>query len=251
MELTTEIVTVLFFTAMLAGFVDTLAGGGGLITLPALMLAGVPPVQALGTNKLQSSLGTGTATLLLLLKARIRWRHIKPLFIAAFCGSALGSLAVQGIDQSRLEIIIPIVLVAIAIYFVGYKPGKPRGKKLKGKYYARAVIAPIGFYDGMFGPGTGSFFCLAGMMLRNANIVFATATAKPLNFATNIASLGVFAIFGNLLWKTGAVMMCGQIIGAWLGTHFLFKINPNWLRILVILMSLAMLTRYVYYQFQG
>lgn len=250
MEISIDLLSILFAVAIVAGLIDTLAGGGGLITIPALMVCGLPPVMALGTNKFQACLGTGTATFLLLKRRRLRWRHIRQLLPMAFIGAVLGSTTVLFINQRYLTLIVPAVLSFILVYFLLYRPGARWLPKIKmpARRYARWVVGGIGFYDGMFGPGTGSFFALAGVMFRKAQLVFATATAKPLNFATNIGSLAVFALSGSILLKVGAAMMCGQMIGAYLGTHFLYRINPKYLRWLVITMSASMLVKYLHAQ---
>ena len=248
MEFSFELIALLFAVAVIAGTIDTLAGGGGLITIPALMLSGMPPINALGTNKLQGCAGTGTATLLLLKKSRIKLRHIRPLILAAFLGSVAGTVAVHFVDQQYLTLAVPIVLTFIAGYFILYKPSRAihLGKKIGSRKFKYAVIPGIGFYDGMFGPGTGSFFTLASVLCRRAKLVAATAVAKPLNFATNLSSLIVFAAYGNVVWHVGLVMMLGQFIGAWVGIHFLYRINPNKLRLLVVIVCIVMLARYLY-----
>lgn len=243
-----EILSLLFVVAVIAGCLDTLAGGGGLISLPALILAGVPPLAALGTNKLQGSMGTATATFMMIKKGRITWHEIKPLMVFAFIGSAMGTLALQWIDASTLSFIIPIVLLFIALYFlISLTPKNTDGiAKLSEQQYKTSVVPAIGFYDGMFGPGTGSFFALAGVLGRGHDLISSTARAKPLNFATNFASLIVFIAAGHVVWTAGLLMMVGQVIGAWLGSHFLYKINPAYLRWIVVLMCTGMLVRYGY-----
>jgi len=242
-----ELLFFLFSVAILAGFLDTLAGGGGLIVLPALIMSGIPPLAALGTNKLQGTIGTATATLLMLRGRRIRWRNIKQLMLAAFIGAAVGSVLVQFIDTAVLSFIIPVVLFAIAMYFI--LAPTPLETKQKPKYsiktYRNLVVPTIGCYDGMFGPGTGSFFALAGISFRGHTILSSTAEAKALNFSTNIASLAIFATLGQLVWSVGLVMMLGQFIGSWLGSHYLFRINPRHLRFLIVFMCLAMLVKYI------
>lgn len=241
-----EILLLLFFVALIAGCIDTLAGGGGLIVLPALILAGLSPLQALGTNKLQGSMGTCTATLMMLRHRRVEWSAVKLLMLAAFSGAASGSIVVQFIDPGFLAFVIPVVLIGIGIYFLfAGKLLETRTQARVGtRTYRNAVVPAIGAYDGMFGPGTGSFFALAGVALQGRTLLDATATAKTLNFATNIASLLVFLVAGQIAWAAGLVMMAGQAAGAWLGSHILFRINPQYLRIAIVLVCLAMLARY-------
>lgn len=241
-----DLLFILFLVAILAGFLDTLAGGGGLITMPALMISGVPPLAALGTNKLQGSVGTATSTFMMLKHGRIKWHEVKVIMLFSFIGSALGSIAVQFINTDTLSYAIPIALLFIAIYFIispmpSHIDTTPR---LSKKMYQYSVVPLIGGYDGMFGPGTGSFFSLAGVSLRGHSLVNATAFAKSLNFSSNIASLIIFMFAGQVVLLFGIVMMFGQAIGAWLGSHYLFKINPTYLRLLVVLMSVSMLIKY-------
>lgn len=241
-----ELVALLFAAALLAGFIDTLAGGGGLITLPALLAAGVPPLFALGTNKAQGTAGTATATLMMLRSRRIAWADIKMLMLASFIGAATGSLLVQLFDTGVLAFVIPLVLVATAIYFLFYPVVMARlsGLRVSPKVFKNALVPGIGFYDGMFGPGTGSFFSGAAMQCRSLDLINGTALAKPLNFASNIASLLVFVLLGKVVWSIAMLMVIGQLVGAWLGSHCLVRINVQVLRGLVVVICIAGLIRH-------
>lgn len=243
-----EVLTFLFFAAAVAGFLDTLAGGGGLIALPALIISGIPPLFALGTNKLQGTIGTATATIMMLRKRAVRWHDVKYLMLAAFIGSTLGTIAVQFLNTELLNFVIPAVLLCIAVYFlISPQVTNPDHEaKVSANNYRRLVVPVIGWYDGMFGPGTGSFFALAGVSFRGQNLINSTAIAKTLNFSTNIASLFVFLIAGKVIWFVGLVMMSGQFIGAWAGSLCLLKIDPKYLRLVVVLMCVGMLCKYVY-----
>lgn len=244
--LTPDVLLLLFLVALLAGCVDTLAGGGGLIVLPALILAGLPPLQALGTNKLQGSMGTFTATLMMLRHRRVQWATVKFMMLTAFVGAASGSLVVQLIDPGFLRFVIPVVLVFISVYFLFAGKLLEAGTKarMSPTLYRNAIVPLIGGYDGVFGPGTGSFFALSGVALQGRNLLDATAVAKTLNFATNLASLLVFLVAGQIVWAAGLVMMIGQAVGAWIGSHILFRINPLYLRMVIVFICLAMLARY-------
>lgn len=243
LQLSVQVLLMLFLAAAIAGYLDTLVGGGGLITIPALLIAGVPPIYALGTNKLQAVSGSGTASWHMFKRGRVEFSRVKWLMLSAFIGSALGSVAVQYVDSKMLTLLIPAVIVLIAVYFI-FSPTNtlvPRSPKITHSAYAKTAVPGIGFYDGMFGPGTGSFFVLAGVSLRGQELVSSTAHAKALNFATNFASLLVFLVYGKLLWVVGLVMILGQIIGATFGARTLLAINPLVLRYLVIAMCLFML----------
>jgi uncharacterized protein len=241
-----ELLSFLFLAAFIAGFLDTLAGGGGLIALPALMMAGIPPLSALGTNKLQGTMGTATATFMMLRNRRVRWIEVKFLMLAAFIGATLGTIAVQFIDTELLFFVIPAVLLFTAVYFL-LSPLPQKGitkPRVSNGIYQKIIVPLIGWYDGMFGPGTGSFFALAGVSLRGHDLIDSTAVAKTLNFSTNIASLIVFLLAGKVVWLVGFTMMTGQFVGAWGGSQCLFRINPKYLRLIVVAMCLAMLTKY-------
>jgi uncharacterized protein len=247
LNLTPELLMLLFMVALCAGCLDTLVGGGGLIVLPALVLAGIPPLQALGTNKLQGTMGTATASWMMLKHGKVSWPQVKPLMLVAFVGSALGSLLVQFVNTDFLRFMIPLVLVVVAAYFLlsGTLLQQWQPAAISEGRFKHLVVPLIGLYDGMFGPGTGSFFSLVGVALRRQPLLQATAVAKTLNFATNFASLLVFVGAGNFLWQAGVCMMAGQALGAWAGSHILFKINPLYLKSLIVLICLAMLARYL------
>jgi len=243
-----ELLAFLFLAAFVAGFIDTLAGGGGLIVLPALMMSGISPLLVLGTNKLQGTMGTATATFMMLRKKRVSWHEVKFLMFAAFIGAGLGTMAVQFIRTELLRFVIPVVLLLIVVYFL-FSPQAQlgtSGPRISNGRYQKLVVPFIGWYDGMFGPGTGSFFALAGVSLRGHGLIDATAVAKTLNFSSNIASLLVFLLAGKVVWPVGLLMMVGQFTGAWGGSHCLLRVPPRYLRLLVVAMCLAMLTKYAF-----
>jgi len=244
-ELTWQGLVALAVVALLAGFLDTLAGGGGLLTLPALLLAGVPPLAALGTNKLQGSFGTGMATYQVLRRKRVSWADVKWPMLLAFAGSVAGSVGIQFVHADGLRILIPVVLALIAAYFLfvprAHQP--PATPRIGESAFRGAVVPAIGAYDGAFGPGTGSLFALTGVALRAQTLVQSTAVAKTLNFATNVASLAVFLVAGKVVWVAGAAMIGGQLLGSYVASHVLFRIKPLVLRVLIVVMSLAMLVR--------
>jgi hypothetical protein len=244
--LSLETLSFLFLAAAVAGFLDTLAGGGGLIALPALIISGIPPLSALGTNKLQGTVGTATASYVMLHTRRVQWPEVRFLMLSAFLGAMLGTIALQFMNTKILNFVIPAVLLLIAFYFL-FSPqpriegGRPR---LSEGIYRKLIVPIIGWYDGMFGPGTGSFFALAGVSLRGHGLIDATAAAKTLNFSTNIASLIIFLIAGKVVWVAGMIMMLGQFIGAWGGSHCLLRIQAKYLRFIVVAMCLGMLAKY-------
>lgn len=245
MDVTWHALVILALVALVAGFLDTLAGGGGLLTLPALLLAGVPPLAALGTNKLQGSFGTGMATYQVLRRRRVSWTAVKRPMLIAFAGSVAGAIGIQFVDANGLRILIPAVLALIAAYFLfvpraHHPPAEPR---IGDGAFQGAIVPAIGAYDGAFGPGTGSLFALGGVALRAQTLVESTAVAKTLNFATNVASLAVFLVVGQVVWVVGAAMIGGQLLGSYVASHVLFRVKPLVLRVLIVVMSLGMLVR--------
>lgn len=246
-----ELLLLLFAIAMLAGFIDTLAGGGGLITVPVLLLSGLPPIQALATNKIQSAFGTMVATGNMFRGRLIKLENIRFPFTMSLFGAALGTLLVQQLNVAVLDIVIPIVLVLIGLYFLfakgaGAVERKPR---MSEKAFNMTAVPVIGFYDGLFGPGTGSFFSLANVALRGEQIVQATAKAKAFNFASNIASALVFMLGGKVLWSAGVVMMIGQVIGATMGAKVMISHGAKVIRPIIVTVCFLMVIRYLWDKF--
>jgi uncharacterized protein len=234
--------------AGVAGFVDTLAGGGGLITVPLLLLTGLPPLQVLATNKLQGTFGTLSATIVLLRKGQFLLGEIESGLVAAFAGGLLGAFTVKIANAGAIDILIPIVLAAIALYFLFAPTAAEVGGEVRlGRApYLRFIVPAIGFYDGFLGPGTGSFFALSGVALRGEPLLKATAFAKVLNFGSNLGALLLFLLAGKVVWAYGAVMICGQILGATAGSHAMIRGGARLIRPLIVAICFAMIARYVW-----
>lgn len=230
----------LFGAALIAGFVDTLAGGGGLITLPALLIAQVPPLAALATNKLQAASGTLTASLRMLQSGLVRWPEVRGLFLFSLLGSALGTLLVQQLDTGALELVIPVVLIVIAGYYLLVRNVDAREPRIRERTYRQYVASGIGFYDGFFGPGTGSLFAFTRNALCGDGLIDATARAKIMNFASNAVSLVLFALGGHMLWLAGGVMILGQIIGATLASRLIVRGQVAWIRPTLVTVCILM-----------
>ncbi|MBE8166814.1 MAG: TSUP family transporter [Shewanella sp.] len=250
-ELTLQIAILLFTTAVIAGFIDSIAGGGGLLTIPALMWAGIPPIAALGTNKLQSCGGSFFASLYFVRHGVVRLSNMWLSLGCAFVGAAFGALCVQQIDVSVLQVILPFLILGIGVYFLFSKKlsDEDRHQLLSPALFSFTAALVIGFYDGFFGPGTGSFFALAFVSLSGFGLAKATAHAKLLNFSTNIASLLLFAMGGQVLWTVGLMMLVGQAFGANLGSRLVISKGSKIIRPLVVVMSLAMSSKLLFDQF--
>ncbi len=250
MEVSFEILTLLFFVAGVAGFIDAMAGGGGLLTLPALLAAGVPPTQALATNKLQSSFGSFSASLYFLRSGIVNLKEMRLAILCTFIGAATGAELVQLFDASLLTSLIPLLLVAISLYFLFAPQTRVDSDKkpMSEVAFALSVGSCVGFYDGFFGPGTGSIFTVCFVVLGHFSLVDATARTKILNFTSNIAALLFFVIAGLPIWKLGLVMAVGQFLGARLGAKVVISKGQKWIRPLVILMSMLMAFKLLWQQ---
>lgn len=243
-ELAPEILAFLFVAAVAAGFIDAIAGGGGLITIPALLAAGVAPVAAIATNKVQGSFGTAAATWTFWRKGRIDFALLKWPLIASVVGAVLGAITLSFVDTTWLMVLLPVLLIGIAVYFlVGPKASDEDVHARLTPFAFGAVAGGIGFYDGFFGPGAGSFYALALVTLLGMGLTRATAHTKALNFASNLISVIVFAIGGHVLWAVGLIMVVGQVLGGWLGSHAAMRFGPRLIRPLLVVICLGMVAK--------
>lgn len=228
--------------ALVAGFVDSIAGGGGLLALPSLLLAGLDPVSALATNKLQGSFGTASATHTFWKKGLLDPKHHIAEIAMVFAGAALGVLAVAYAPTQLLQGVMPVLLILIALYFalsprLSNNAKKPR---FHGALFSFALAPLIGFYDGIFGPGTGSFFMLALVSLFGLGVVQATGRTKLLNFTSNIASLLMFMLGGKIIWTIGLTMGVAQLLGAQIGARLAIRNGAAIIRPLLVVVCIAM-----------
>ncbi len=223
---------VLFLTGLTAGCIDSIAGGGGLITIPVLLSLGFPPHEALGTNKFQSSFGSFTASYYYVKKGGVELKKTKPGILFTFIGACIGVVVVQQISPSLLNYIIPVLLSGIIIYTFS----KPNIGELDGRSRFSPFIfylifgLSLGFYDGFFGPGTGSFWALAFVAGMGFNFIKATGYTKVMNFTSNITSLCLFLLSGNIIFTAGIIMAAGQIIGAKIGSGLVIKKGAKFIR---------------------
>lgn len=247
MELSLQLMSLLFFVALVAGFIDAMAGGGGLLTIPALLLTGISPVSALATNKLQACAGSFSASVTMIKKGLAHPKRMTTALIMAFIGSSIGTVLVQLSPPDFLKSALPVVIFLVGIYTL-FSPnlGKFQSTpRMSQKHYERSIAPLIGLYDGYFGPATGTFFSLSQVLLRGRDLVQATARAKLLNFATNIASLIFFVLGGQVVWLLGFVMMAGQIIGAYLGSHMVVKGGAKFIRPVIVVVCFCMVAKLV------
>jgi uncharacterized membrane protein YfcA len=235
---------VLTAVAFVTGFIDAIAGGGGLIMMPALLMTGVPPLFALGTNKLQSMFGTAVAMSNYGRKGLIEWRPNLPTALTVFAGAAAGALVVQQVEARWLALIIPLLLLGNAVYILvsPRMTDEDAHHRLSSRGYA-PVGGAIGFYDGFFGPGTGSFFSSSLVALRGYGLTKATALTKFFNWTSNLASVLLFVAGGKVLWLLGLSMAVGAMAGGWLGSHTAMRFGARLIRPLLIVASVGLTAR--------
>lgn len=241
-DLAAETIAMLALAGFAAGFVDSIAGGGGLITVPALMLAGLSPVEALGTNKLQGLFGSGSATFSYASKGHVDVRRQAPSALMALAGGILGALAATVVPGTILSAAMPVVLVAIALYFA-VKPNMgdvDSARRLSPFLFGLLVVPMIGFYDGVFGPGAGSFYMLAFVSLAGYGVLKATAHTKLLNFSSNLGGFVVFVLAGVVYWKVGLIMGAAQFLGARVGAHLAIRNGARLIKPLLVAVCLAL-----------
>ncbi|SHO59317.1 TSUP family transporter [Vibrio quintilis] len=239
----------LFVISVIAGIVDAIAGGGGLITVPALLLAGLPPMAVLGTNRLQAVVGELTTSVIFLSGQSLPRKGLMTGIICASAGALAGSFAVSLIDKESMEILLPVLMCAITLYSV-------LSKQLKSVTAAQPKISSsrfmvwcgllIGFYNGFFGPGTGSLWMIAFVILLGYTIRQASMMTKPLNLAGNLVSLILFIILGHVDYTLGIVMGVGQIAGSLAGSRFVISHGHRIVRPVFISVTMLMTAKLIY-----
>jgi uncharacterized membrane protein YfcA len=228
-----------------AGFIDAIAGGGGLISMPALMWAGLPPHLALGTNKMQSSFGTAAAVMRYSSAGLISWKQVRLAALVTFAFAGVGALTVTQISNTSLQMVVPWMLLAVALYTLlsprlGIHSGHAR---LNPVSFSLLAGSALGFYDGFFGPGTGSFWTLACIGLFGLELTRATAFTKVVNLASNLASLLIFILASQVRYDMAVVMIVGQITGARMGSSLVIRHGAPLVRIVFLIVIFVMIIK--------
>ena len=224
------------FASLLAGFIDAIVGGGGLILTPALFAAfpGAAPATLFGTNKAGSVWGTAMATWQYSRRVEMRWAALLPAAAAGFAGAFAGAWTVTALSPDLLRKVLPLVLLAVLAYTLAKKDlGRHHAPRFSGNaevWVASLVGLGIGFYDGFFGPGTGSFFVFLFVRLLGYDFLNASAAAKLLNVATNVAAIALFAAKGHVWWQVGAVLAVANVAGSLVGTRLALKHGAGFVR---------------------
>lgn len=233
----------LVIAGLFAGIVDTMAGGGGLISLPALLSAGLPPTLALGTNKLQGCVGEISASLHFILRKKIDLKSLPYPLIFTTLFAIIGGISIQLLHPKLLEKGIPFLLLGVLIYtLLAPKPTEtPKKPRCSWQKFGLVFGTLIGFYNGFFGPPTGSLWMFALMAFMGMNIVTATMHAKPLNAIGNLTSLIPFIFLGNVDYLAGLAMIIGQLVGTRIGATLVIHkgqafLKPFYISVVSIMM---------------
>lgn len=245
-----ETMALLGVAALLSGFIDAIAGGGGLITVPALLAAGLPPVNALATNKLQSVFSVATSCTRFALRGHIDFRRYLPVALVVFVGAGCGAFVVQRVSTQLLGYIMPALILGVLAYMLlsPRMSDADSASRLSVRGYS-PLAAVIGFYDGFFGPGTGSFFTTSLVALRGMGLTRSAAHTKLFNFASNFASVILFVAAGKAIWTLGLVMAACSMTGAWIGAHVAMRHGARVIRPLLVATSLVLTAKLVWDNF--
>jgi uncharacterized protein len=235
--------------SLLAGFVDAIVGGGGLILVPALfaILPNTHPATLFGINKSASIWGTAIATAQYSRRVQVRWHAMLPAAFAGLAGAFAGAWAVTVVSPGFLRKLLPFVLLAVLVYALARKKlGHEHAPRFAGRQEAAAAAAiglALGFYDGFFGPGTGSFLVFVFVRWLGYDFLHASASAKLVNTATNLAALALFALKGHVWWHYAAALAVANVAGSLLGTRLALRHGAGFVRTVFLLVVSALILK--------
>ncbi|WP_022940980.1 sulfite exporter TauE/SafE family protein [Psychromonas hadalis] len=235
----------LLIIGLLAGFIDAIVGGGGMLTVPALLSLGLPPHLTLGTNKLSACFGSATASYTYFKKQLFNPQFWKQSLYSTFLGAFIGTVIINFISTDWLDKLLPAIIILVALYTLFNRmkesdteqlPAQNRSLRLKQQLQGFL----LGFYDGALGPGTGAFWVISTMRLYKLNILLASGIAKSMNFVSNLTSLLVFIYFGQVDWIIGLIMGSSLMLGAYIGAHSAIHFGAKFIRPVFILIVMIM-----------
>ncbi|MED7924661.1 TSUP family transporter [Nonomuraea sp. LP-02] len=251
-----EQILVLLAAAAAAGWVDAVVGGGGLVQLPAIMITGLPPVEAMATNKLSSVFGTASAAVAYARSSKVDRQVALPGAGLAVLSAGLGAWAAAAISTEVLRPAVMVVLLGVAA-FVTLRPSLgalPQPQlRTDRRVVAAVAVAGVGiaFYDGIMGPGTGTFLIIAFTTILGLDFVSASASAKIINVGTNIGALLVFGLQGHVQWALGLGMAVCNIAGAQFGARMAIRRGAAFVRVVLLCVVVGMVARLAWQQFAG
>jgi uncharacterized protein len=248
----------LCLAAGMAGWIDAVVGGGGLLLLPALLLglpADQPPTYALGTNKAVAVTGTSIAALTYARKAPLDVRRALRIGAVAMAAAAGGAAFASAVDRDILQPLIMVLLLVVAAFVVlrphfGTAPATEPAAPSRRRGLAALLVVGlgIGFYDGLLGPGTGTFLVIGLVALLHLNMLTASATAKVVNVGTNLGALAVFAVNGTVLWALAPLMAVFNMAGGWAGAHMALRRGSGFVRVVLLVVVTGLVARLAYDQ---
>ena len=235
----------LALVGLMAGFIDAVVGGGGMLTVPALLSVGLPPHLTLGTNKLSACFASGTAAYTYFRKKLFTPEFWKNSFYSTLLGALFGTILVNFISTEFLEKFLPVIILGVAIYTLFSRVKEidndqlpAKNTLLKMKQRIQGFI--LGFYDGISGPGTGAFWVISNLRLYRLNILLSSGIAKSMNFTSNFVSLLTFIYFGQVDWFIGLTMGTCLMLGAFIGAHSAIHFGAKFIRPLFIIIVVVM-----------
>lgn len=240
-DISTTWIIIFVLTGFIAGYIDSIAGGGGMITIPMLLFSGIPPIFVLGTNKMQSVVGALMATIKYTINKKVNWKIVSIAIIPCLLASYIGSLLVMYLSD---EIIQWAILVSIPIALLTLLKKSKKIKEEDSELTKKNIIlatAPIGFYDGLLGPGTGTYLTISMKKFLHLDYLTSTASAKPLNFATNFGSVIAFLFAAKILWLVAIPMGLANIAGSYVGSHYAIKGGEEFIKKVLIFVLVSML----------
>jgi uncharacterized membrane protein YfcA len=250
-NITIDIFGILFLGGFSAGFVDSIAGGGGLISLPVLLSVGLPPQLALGTNKLQGTFGTLSSSYNYIRSGKVDLNKSVAGIVFTFIGAVIGAWLIQILDTGFIKHIIPLLLMAVFLYTLIFKDlgFRRRDALMTPRWFYLVFGLALGFYDGFFGPGTGSFWTAALMVLLGYDMIRAAGATRIMNFTSNVVALSVFILSHNVLYSAGICMALGQVLGARIGSRLAIEKGARFIRPIFLTVVFLTITRlgYIYY----
>lgn len=247
-EVAPDVLALLIGAAFFAGFIDAIAGGGGLITLPILMIVGAPPITAIATNKVQGVFGAGMAAWSYGRAGHVDLAKQKWIAVLALCTGGVGALLTSSLSTDFIRIALPVLLIVIALFFA-FKPGLndiDRTARLTPLVFSLTLVPLVAFYDGLIGPGAGAFYMIGFVALAGYGILKATAHTKLLNFSSNLGGLVVYAFVASPWWITGLLMGGAQIAGAYVGARMAMKVGSRLIKPLLVISASALAAKLIW-----
>lgn len=247
-EVTYDVLALLMAAAFVAGIVDSIAGGGGLITLPVLVLAGAPPVTAIATNKVQGVFGAGMAAFAYARGGHVNLRRqVKPACLAFFA-AVFGALLTSHLPTDVIRLGLPVLLIGIALFFA-LKPGLndlDRAERIAPAIFSLSIVPLVAFYDGLIGPGAGAFYMLGFVGLAGYGVLKATAHTKLLNFASNAGGIATYAVVAQPWWAVGLAMGAAQMAGAWVGSKLAMRVGSKLIKPVLVTAATLLALRLIW-----